>query len=69
VEATNICAKLNQVKGKKKIKRSDMIYIGIMIAGVALMLSCTNHQLKRIADTLDEIMIRYKEGGNNDTEN
>lgn len=46
-----------------------MIYIGLMIAGVALMLACTAHQLERIADTLDEIMIRYKEGGNNDTEN
>ena len=25
MEATNICAKLNQAKGKTKIKRSDMI--------------------------------------------
>lgn len=46
-----------------------MIYIGLMIAGVALILICTTHQLGRIADTLDEIMIRYKEGGNYDAEN
>lgn len=69
MEATNICTKLNQAKGKKKIKRSDMLYIGLMIAGLALILACTTHQLERIADTLDEIMIRYKEGGSNDTEN
>ena len=46
-----------------------MLYIGLMIAGLALILSCTTHQLERIADTLDEIMIRYKEGGSNDAEN